>query len=110
MTIHLDCPSAPLGEVEPVRLHLVLGEDVGLDLVLGDPLGLVLGDLLEEGFLGGVVVSRGRGQTGLKLGYCCTANLTWRPVLVNIHTALLMHRLANSTFSSERVTIRMNKA
>ena len=47
LTRHLDCPSAPLGEVEPVRLDLFLGEDVGLDLVLVDPLGLVLGDLLE---------------------------------------------------------------
>ena len=56
LTIHLDCPSAPLGEVEPVRLGLVLGEDVGLDLVLGDPLGLVLG---EEGFLGDGVSSAG---------------------------------------------------
>ena len=43
MTRHLDCPSAPLGEVEPVRLGLVLGEDVGLDLILVDPLDLVLG-------------------------------------------------------------------
>ena len=63
LTIHLDCPSAPLGEVEPVRLRLVLGEDVGLDLVLGDPLGLVLG----EGYLDGVV-SPARAE--LKLGYC----------------------------------------
>ena len=70
MTRHLDCPSAPLGEVEPVRLDLFLGEDVGLDLVLVDPLGLVLGGssrLLEEGFLGGVVSSAG---AELKLGYC----------------------------------------
>ena len=63
LTRHLDCPSAPLGEVEPVRLGLVLGEDVGLDLVLGDPLGLVLG----EGFLDGVVSPAG---AELKLGYC----------------------------------------
>ena len=72
MTRHLDCPSAPLGEVEPVRLGLVLGEDVRLDLVLGEDvrLDLVLGDLLglvlEEGFLDGVVSSAG---AELKLGY-----------------------------------------
>ena len=41
--------------------------DVRLDLVLGDPLGLVLGDLLEEGFLGGGVSSAG---AELKLEYC----------------------------------------
>ena len=63
MTRHLDCPSAPLGEVEPVRLDLVLGEDVGLDLVLGDLLGVVL----EEGFLDGVVSS---ARAELKL-VCC---------------------------------------
>ena len=50
---HLDCPSAPLGEVEPVRLGLVLGDLLGL--------------VLEEGFLGGVVSSAG---AELKLGYC----------------------------------------
>ena len=58
LTRHLDCPSAPLGEVEPVRLDLVLG-----DLLLG----LVLKSLLDEGFLGGVVSSAG---AELKLGYC----------------------------------------
>ena len=40
---------------------------VRLDLFLGDPLGLVLGDLLEEGFLGGGVSSAG---AELKLEYC----------------------------------------
>ena len=70
LTRHLDCPSAPLGEVEPVRLGLVLGGDVGLDLVLGDLLGLVLKCRLEEEFLGVGDVSRGRGQTGLKSCGC----------------------------------------
>ena len=69
LTRHLDCPSAPLGEVEPVRLGLVLGEDVGLDLVLGDPLGLVLG---EEGFLGDGVSSAG---AELKLESCRNSNM-----------------------------------
>ena len=67
MTRHLDCPSAPLGEVEPVRLDLFLGEYVGLDLVLVDPLGLVLEDLLEEGFLGDGVSS---ARAELKLVSC----------------------------------------
>ena len=98
MTRHLDCPSAPLGEVEPVRLDLVLGEDVGLDLVLGDLLGLVL----EEGFLDGVVSSAG---AELKLGYYCTANLTWRLVFVNIaHCVVVASSGKRSTFSVERVT------
>ena len=44
MTRHLDCPSAPLGEVEPVRLGLVLGDLLGL--------------VLEEGFLGGDVSTK----------------------------------------------------
>ena len=83
MTRHLDCPSAPLGEVVDVRLDLVLGEDVGLDLVLGDPLGLVLGDLLEEGFLGGGV-SRGRGQTGLKSCSCHNSVMAADLMLINI--------------------------
>ena len=76
MSRHLDCPSAPLGEVEPVlglvlgedvRLGLVLGEDVSLDLVLGNPPVLVLKVLLGEGFLGGGVSSAG---AELKLEYC----------------------------------------
>ena len=94
LTIHLDCPSAPLGEVEPVRL----------DLVLGDPLGLVLEDpqVSEEGFLGGGVSSAG---AELKLGYCCTANLTWRLVFVNIaHCVVVASSGKRSTFSLERVT------
>ena len=85
MTRHLDCPSAPLGEVVDVSLDLVLGEDVGLDLVLGDPLGLVLGDLQEEGFLGGGVdVSLGRGQTGLKNWSCHKSVMAADLMLINI--------------------------
>ena len=67
MTRHLDCPSAPLGEVEPVRLGLVLG----------DPLGLVL----EEGFLDGVVSSAG---AELKLVSCRKSDMAAGPVLINI--------------------------
>ena len=88
---NLVCPSAPLGEVEHVRLGLVLGDLLGL--------------VLEEGFLDGVVSSAG---AELKLVSCRKSDMAAGPVLVNIHTALLLHRLANSTFSSERVT--MNKA
>ena len=88
-TIHLVCPSAPLGEVVHVRL----------DLVLGDLLGLVL----EEGFLDGVVSSAG---AELKLGYYCTANLTWRLVFVNIaHCVVVASSGKRSTFSVERVTL-----
>ena len=61
-TRHLDCPSAPLGEVEPVRLGLVLG----------DLLDFVLGDLLEEGFLGDGVSSAG---AELKLESCRNSNM-----------------------------------
>ena len=89
LTKHLVCPSAPLGEVVHVRL----------DLVLGDLLGLVL----EEGFLDGVVSSAG---AELKLGYYCTANLTWRLVFVNIaHCVVVASSGKRSTFSVERVTL-----
>ena len=71
----------------------------GLGLVLGDLLGLVL----EEGFLDGVVSSAG---AELKLGYYCTANLTWRLVFVNIARCVVVASSGKrSTFSGERVTL-----
>ena len=82
LTRHLDCPSAPLGEVEPV-LDLVLGEDVSLDLVLGDLIGVVL----EEGFLDGVVSPAG---AELKLGYCRKSDMAAGWCFVNMHSALLL--------------------
>ena len=73
MTRHLDCPSAPLGEVEPVHLGLVLGDLLGL--------------VLEEGFLGGVVSSAGAEQ---KLGYCRKSDMAAGWCFVNMHSALLL--------------------
>ena len=65
LTRHLDCPSAPLGEVVHVRL------------------GLVLRDLLEEGFHGDGV-SRGRGQTRLKSCSCHNSIMAADLMLINI--------------------------
>ena len=79
LTRHLDCPSAPLGEVEPVCLCLVLGDLLGL--VLKIPGGRIFGLCREP--------DRSRTEACILPQICHGGWL----VLINMHTALLLHHL-----------------